>query len=76
MASCGKDKPVCTTTADCTTPGDTCKMESGGFGLCEHPKGDAGPGDGGSGEGGDDGGGSDATTPDDASTPGDATTGG
>jgi hypothetical protein len=62
------------TVADCPT-GDNCKMEPAGFGLCEHPKTDAGPGgDGGSAEGGDDGGGSDATTPDDASS--DATTGG
>jgi hypothetical protein len=74
LATCGKDKQVCMTVADCPT-GDNCKMEPAGFGLCEHPK-DAGAssgGDGGSSEGGDDGGG-DAATGDDGSS--DATTGG
>jgi hypothetical protein len=63
-ASCGKDKQVCMTATDCPA-GDNCKMEPAGFGLCEHPKSDAGStgNDGGSGEGGDDGGG-DATTSD------------
>jgi hypothetical protein len=50
---------------DCMA-GDTCKMEPGGYGICEHPKADGGTlldgstgDDGGTGS---DGGGSDATT--------------
>jgi hypothetical protein len=63
LAACGKLHQVCTSPTDCPA-GDTCHMEPAGYGLCEHPKADAGSsgGDGGSSEAGDDGGGLDGTT--------------
>jgi hypothetical protein len=63
LPACGKEHQVCASPADCA-PGDVCKMEAGGYGLCYHPKTDAGAGEGGA----------DATTPSDATAPGDATT--
>jgi hypothetical protein len=57
---------VCTTAADCPA-GDTCHHEAGGYGICEHPKADAGPlppSDAGS-SSGSDGGPDDATAGDD-----------
>jgi hypothetical protein len=48
MPACGKGQhQVCVTTADCP-PGEFCRPEPGGYGLCARPKVvDGGTGDGG-----------------------------